>query len=141
MSARRLGWIALGLAATGYAATGRERSLAVYPAQRMPLMFDHAKHLAAGADCLTCHDSARKSDRASDLLLPKGSGDEHPDCDPCHDIAKAKTQKLGPKEPPSRCMDCHVGFDETAQKEPTRVDFPAPNVVFPHRLHVQKKIK
>lgn len=132
-----VGW----LASAAFAATGRERAVAIYPPQRMPLAFDHAKHLAAGADCVTCHDSARKSTQAADLLLPRGSADEHPDCDPCHDIQKAKTKPLGSDEPPSRCIDCHLGFDETVQREPPRIEFPSPNILFPHKVHVDAKVK
>jgi hypothetical protein len=115
------------------AASGRERSLGVYPAQRIPLTFSHRLHLDAGAECLTCHDPARKSVQSSDLFLPK-----HPECEACHDIDKAKAgQKV---DPPAACNTCHPGFDPTAHKEPARVEFAAPNLIFPHKVHVDRKV-
>ncbi len=126
------------------AATGRERSLAVYPPQIIPIKFDvkgHATHLKEGADCLTCHDTARKSVKAADNLLPGHSapGKHHADCESCHDIEKAAQGKK--VDPPSACADCHVGFDETVRKEPPKVVFPQPNLIFDHKVHVDKKIR
>ena len=78
--------VALVLSAiSAWGASGRERSLAVYPAQRVPLSFNHRLHLEAGAECVTCHDAARKSTQSADLSLPK-----HPECETCHDIEKAR---------------------------------------------------
>jgi hypothetical protein len=121
------------LASPANAVSGRERSLAVYPPQRMPIIFSHALHLEAGADCASCHDPARKSAKSSDLNLPK-----HPECETCHDIeAAAKGKKV---DPPSACNTCHLGFDHTAQKEPARVVIPPPNLAFNHKVHVDKKV-
>src|SRR5687767_1153308 len=92
--------LAGGLAA---AESGRERHLAIYPPQKLPVRFDHGQHLKAGADCTTCHDPARKSTRSSDRNLPK-----HPECEDCHDIAAAAEGK--PVDPPSACNTCHPGF-------------------------------
>lgn len=121
-------------AGVALAATGRERSTAVYPPQVMPLRFNHAQHLEDGADCVTCHDPVRKSAEASDLSLPK-----HPECEPCHDIEAAQAGKK--VDPPSACEVCHVGFDHTVQRDVPRVVFPAPNVVFNHQVHVEKKVE
>jgi hypothetical protein len=121
-------------AGAALAASGYERSIAVYPPQRMPLRFDHGMHLKAGADCTSCHDAARKSPRAADLNLPR-----HPECEVCHDIQAARAgQETTPK---STCATCHPGFDETVHKVPARVDFPAPNLIFDHAKHVQKKVE
>src|SRR5262245_59087159 len=109
----------LGAAGIAWAASGRERSLAIYPAQRVPLTFDHSLHLAAGADCATCHEKARKSGSAADRNLPK-----HPECESCHDIADASAGKV--VDPKSACRDCHPGFDRTVQRDPMPAEFPAP---------------
>lgn len=115
------------------AASGRERSLAVFPAQNMPLRFDHGVHLKGGADCTTCHDSARKSTQAADRNLPK-----HPECEECHDIKGAARGKK--VDPPATCGYCHPGFDPSVRREPARVEFPAPNLKFNHKVHVDKRI-
>src|SRR4051812_8872335 len=124
---------ALVSSAPAHAASGRERSLAVFPAQKMPLNFSHTLHLTAGADCTSCHDSARKSQKSSDLNLPA-----HPECETCHDIeAAAKGKKV---DPASSCNTCHLGFDQTVHKEPTHPVVQTPNLNFNHRVHVDKKV-
>jgi hypothetical protein len=131
-----LGVFALSLAAAGvaWAATARERSLAVYPAQNIPLRFDHALHLEAGADCASCHDSVRKSESPKDRNLPG-----HEECETCHDIAAA--QKGEKTDPPASCATCHPGFDATVRKEPAKLDLPHGNLHFSHKLHVDKKVE
>lgn len=132
----------MAFAGIALAATGRERSLAVYPAQTMPLKFDHALHLEAGAECETCHDSARKSEKGKDNNLPGHAGDPHEQCTDCHDIEAAEQgKKLKKDDPPASCETCHVGFDHTAQKTPPKVDFPAPNLIFNHKVHIDRKIE
>ena len=116
------------------AASGRERSLAVYPAQNIPLRFSHSVHLEGGADCTTCHDAARKSTLAADRNLPK-----HPECEQCHDIkAAARGKKV---DPPATCGYCHPGFDPAVRREPAPVDFPSPNLKFNHKVHVDRRIE
>jgi hypothetical protein len=132
---------ALFVAATAAADSGRLRSPAIYPPQVLPLTFDHAAHLKAGADCTTCHDAARKSTQASDLLLPAGSAGSHPDCEPCHDIDAASRGEAKADDPPSRCGTCHTGFDETVMKAPAPVRFPNPHILFSHKAHVDEKIQ
>ncbi|HLL02966.1 MAG TPA: cytochrome c3 family protein [Myxococcaceae bacterium] len=133
---KALGLFALSLAVAGvaWAATGRERSLAVYPAQSIPLRFDHAQHLEAGADCATCHDSTRKSESTRDRNLPG-----HEECETCHDIAAA--QKGETTDPPASCGVCHPGFDVTVRKEPAKVELPPANLLFSHKLHLDKKVE
>ena len=90
-----LGLIVLSLvvgAGLAWAATARERSLAIYPAQRIPLLFNHQQHLEAGAECVTCHDGARSSANVTDRNLPG-----HEECGTCHDIEAAqKGRQDGP---------------------------------------------
>src|SRR5690349_9266435 len=108
-----LGIIALSLAAAGvaWAASGRERSLAIFPAQNIPLRFDHALHLDSGADCATCHESVSKSESAKDRNLPG-----HEECETCHDLEAAQQGKK--TDPPASCNTCHPGFDASVRKEP-----------------------
>ncbi len=116
------------------AATGRERSLAIYPPQRIPLAFDHGQHIEAGADCASCHDPARKSVKSSDRILPA-----HPECESCHEIEEAKQGKK--VDPPSSCETCHLGYDKTVHKAVAKLEFPAPNLIFNHKVHVDRKIE
>jgi len=123
-------FLAAGLA---FAASGMERHLAIYPQQKLSLSFNHQKHLEAGAGCATCHDPARKSERASDRLLPK-----HPECEDCHDIKGAEAGKK--VDPPSACIACHPGFEASVRRAPDRVEAPTPNLRFNHKVHVEKKV-
>src|SRR4051812_40041149 len=97
----------MAFAGIALAATGRERSLAVYPAQVMPIRFDHQKHIENGSECVTCHDAARKSVKASDLNLPGHTADAklselkyakkfdawHAECSDCHEVDLKKPGK------------------------------------------------
>lgn len=129
---KRLTWATLGVvvfAGLAFAATGRERSLAVYPAQVIPLEFSHHLHLEAGVDCTGCHFPANKSTAVTDRLLPA-----HPECEECHDIEAAK--KGEKVDPPASCETCHPNFDSSVQKEPAKVVFPQANLIFNHAVHV-----
>ncbi|MGA9520551.1 MAG: cytochrome c3 family protein [Myxococcaceae bacterium] len=117
-------------AGIAWAASGRERSLAVYPAQVIPLEFDHDLHIKAGADCTACHFDATKSNESRDRILPA-----HPECEECHDISAA--EKGEKTDPAASCEVCHVGFDKTVRKEPAAVVFLAPNLRFPHGVHTK----
>ncbi len=130
-----LGLIAVSLVVGGglaWAATARERSLAIYPAQRIPLRFDHQQHLEAGAECVTCHDSARKSATVGDRNLPG-----HEECESCHDLTAAS--KGAKTDPPSACNTCHPGFDVSVRLAPAKLDMPTANLRFNHQVHVEKK--
>ncbi|HYV46584.1 MAG TPA: cytochrome c3 family protein [Myxococcaceae bacterium] len=111
------------LLALAAASSSGERSPVIFPQQSIAVRFDHAQHLSGGADCLTCHDKARKSTRASDWNLPG-----HPECEQCHDLKKDK------------CSTCHPGFDQTARAAPPRIAFPTANLVFDHQVHVKNKV-
>ncbi len=130
-----LGLLVLSFVAAGitWAATGRERSLAVYPAQHIPLRFDHKQHLAAGAECVTCHDAARASGSVKDRNLPG-----HEECETCHDIEAA--QKGEKTDPAASCGTCHPGFDPTVRLAPAKVDVPHANLLFSHKVHTDKKV-
>jgi hypothetical protein len=121
------------------AATGRDRSEAIYPTQHIPLKFSHQVHLEEGADCTACHDPARKSVKATDVLTPKGSATEHAECDSCHDIEAAKQGKA--VDPPSKCETCHIGYDKAQGDKVPVTSFPSANLVFNHKVHFDRKIE
>src|SRR5215469_4625408 len=116
------------------AASGRERSLAIFPAQVIPIRFNHPVHLEAVAYYTTCHDSARKSTKAAERNLPK-----HPECEQCHDIKAA--QRGRKVDPPATCEYCHPGFDPSVHRAPPPFEFPTPNLKFNHKVHVDRKVE
>lgn len=133
------------------AATGRERHEAIYPAQFIPLRFDHGVHLKEGAECETCHDDARKSVLAEDLLVPNSKLKKlgaHDACDTCHDIKEAAEGKE--VDPKSACDDCHLVPKKKKKKdapvrqitneEIPRAVWPTANLLFNHKVHVDRKI-
>ena len=108
-----------------FAAVG---SSVIYPTQRLPLTFSHARHLALpDIGCMTCHASAATSVRASDVLIPTEAA-----CTGCHAIDRAQPEKVA--TPPARCDACHAGA-------PTeRVSIPTPNLLFNHKIHADRQI-
>jgi hypothetical protein len=85
-------------------------SAIIYPAQELPVSFDHTQHLQRGAACVDCHTTAESSTRSSDDLIPK----------------------------PAACDACHHDRDVTSQL--ARVVVPAPNLKFNHQLHTRQEI-
>lgn len=126
-------------AGIAWAATGRERHEAVYPAQRIPIEFSHKTHLADGAPCESCHEPATTSVLATDVLVPKVAVDKnkkippHDTCDSCHDIEAAAAGKE--VDPPAACDDCHLDYEKT--KTIAKTSFPSANLVFNHQVHVK----
>jgi hypothetical protein len=141
-------WIALLLVSSpiAFAATGRDRSDAVYPQQHIPLKFSHQQHFEEGAACTACHDPARTSVKASDVLLPRAVIEDgkitHPDCESCHDIDTAcpdgDCSKGKPVDPKSTCDVCHIGWEQAAPKRVEKPSFPAANLVFNHQNHIDR---
>jgi hypothetical protein len=122
------------LPAAVVAAAGSDahRSPAIYPQQQIPLRFDHQQHLDLDMKCIACHevDSSRK---AGDRNIPPQAT-----CESCHDIeAAAKGEET---DPPSACAVCHPGFDASAMKRPPVVVMPANNLVFDHKLHLDRGV-
>src|SRR5437660_11798611 len=72
----------------------------VYPLQRMPLVFSHAKHLARGTTCAQCHPAATTSRSAVDNLIPTET-----ECRACHAIERDKPAKVA--TPVAACAGCH----------------------------------
>ena len=113
----------------------------IYPAETIPLKFDHAQHARLGATCEGCHQSASTSTSAADNLIPREAA-----CRSCHKIDRAQPDKAVPKGvAPARCDACHAdtsgnlwmpggaGGDRPA--DPPRVTLARPNLKFNHQLH------
>jgi len=153
------------------AATGTTTpSPLIYPAETIPIAFDHAQHARLGATCEGCHVSAQTSTAAADNLIPREAA-----CRSCHKIdrdlpAKAVAHGQGA----ARCDACHVdasgkgwmpvemgtlGGSPTppakgpagqspsvptraagAAAEPPRVVLARPNLKFNHKLHAARGI-
>jgi hypothetical protein len=103
-----------------------EWSPIVYPLQRLPLVFSHAKHLARGATCAQCHPDAATSRSAVDNLIPTEAA-----CRACHAIERDKPTKQA--SPVAACAGCHVGYapDRTIE----RVYLTPPPLKFDHSAH------
>ena len=116
----------------------------IYPAETIPLKFDHAQHARLGATCEGCHLSAQTSTSAADNLMPREAA-----CRGCHKIDRAQPDKAVPKGvAAARCDACHAdasgnlwmpggadtpGGDRPA--DPPRVVLARPNLKFNHQLH------
>jgi len=107
-----------------------EPSPVIYPEQRLPLKFSHARHLKAGATCVGCHVQAVTSVSSHDNLLPPESA-----CLPCHAVDRQQPQKQA-KGPKAACSACHIG--DPADRPATLI--PPPFLKFNHRLHAEAKI-
>ena len=115
-------------------------SLAVYPAQDIPLAFSHARHLRRGATCLTCHPAAATATTVAERLLP--SEDQ---CRACHAIDRSRPQaRLLDTGPPTACRACHLGLPSEAAPglipDVPRVQVPPPQLKFNHRMHADQRI-
>ena len=100
----------------------------VYPLQRLPLIFSHAKHLARGTTCAACHAAAATSQSAVDNLIPTEAA-----CRACHAIDRADPAKVA--TPVTACVGCHPGW--RADVPVDRVFLVPPPLKFPHDQHKQ----
>jgi hypothetical protein len=103
------------------------RGSAVYPAQDIPLRFNHGLHLAKGMACTQCHTQIEQSRKASDLNIPTGAV-----CDRCHG-----PQHPRPIEEPARCEMCHTSVDD-ANRVTAGLRMPKPLLHFNHALHLER---
>jgi hypothetical protein len=103
-------------------------SRVIYPPQRLPLTFSHARHLARGMACTDCHADALTSTTAKDLLLPGEAT-----CARCHPIDRAQPARVVADRPPAACIACHPGWKPDAPIE--RIHLPAPSLIFNHAAH------
>lgn len=114
----------------GGAGRGEAWSPIVYPAQRMPLIFSHGKHLARGATCAACHPAAATSRSAVDNLIPTEA-----ECRACHPIDRADPERAIAGAPPAQCRACHAGWAPGAPVEPVHVT--PPPLKFSHAAHAR----
>jgi hypothetical protein len=115
----------------------------IYPAETVPIAFDHAQHARLGATCDGCHQSALTSTSAADNLIPREAA-----CRACHKIDRDQPAKAVPRGlGAARCDACHVDGagsrwmpGANAPAEPPRVVLARPNLKFNHKLHAARGI-
>ncbi|MGN6111327.1 MAG: cytochrome c3 family protein [Kofleriaceae bacterium] len=107
---------------------GEAWSPIVYPEQRLPLIFSHARHLQRGATCAMCHPAVASSRSAVDNLLPTEA-----QCRACHPIDRGEPERVVAGAPPARCAACHAGYVAGGQVE--RVYLTPPPLKFAHAAH------
>ncbi|HEX5058507.1 MAG TPA: cytochrome c3 family protein [Kofleriaceae bacterium] len=100
----------------------------VYPPQRLPLIFSHAKHAARGTTCVQCHPAAPTSRSTLDNLIPTEAV-----CRGCHAIDRNDPQKAA--TPVAACTGCHPGFTPGQPVERIYV-MPSP-LKFDHSAHAK----
>jgi hypothetical protein len=100
----------------------------VYPLQRLPLTFSHARHLARGTACAACHPAAATSRSAVDNLIPTELA-----CRACHAIDRAQPELVVAGAPPVACKACHPGYAPGAPV--ARIDVTTPPLKFDHAAH------
>ena len=99
----------------GHVTKGDDRNLAVMPAQRIELRFDHSIHLGvAGLECLDCHERVKISDSTKDFNVPARTL-----CLDCHDDAEVTAR-----------------WNEKGRGADSAIDFPAAHLQFSHAKHV-----
>lgn len=114
---------------------GEPVSGVIFPAQDIPLRFDHAAHLARDIECDFCHENAEDSRSSLDNLIPTEET-----CANCHAIERDKPDKQVKKgRAPAHCAACHVGFDPAARTV-ARVRIPTPNIKFDHSKHIARGV-
>jgi Cytochrome c7 and related cytochrome c len=107
----------------------------IFPGQRIPLRFSHVLHLRlpGAPGCADCHAGALRSTSSLDNLIPTEQA-----CRACHAIDRSQPEKaVAAGAPPARCDACHVGYQPGARLV-DRVSIPAPNLKFPHRVHMER---
>jgi hypothetical protein len=102
----------------------------VYPVQRLPLIFSHAKHAKRGVPCATCHPQAAPSRSAVDNLLPT-----EVECRACHPIDRAQPDRVVAGAPTAKCADCHPGW--APNKPVERVYIETAQIKFDHSAHAK----
>ena len=130
-------------AALAAASSTRAPSPLIYPAETVPIAFDHAQHARLGATCEGCHQLALTSISAADNLIPREAA-----CRTCHKIDRDQPAKAVPQgQGAARCDACHVDAAGTrwmpgpnATAEPPRALLARPNLKFNHKLHASRGI-
>jgi hypothetical protein len=103
----------------------------IFPEQRLPLVFSHAKHLAKKIECDFCHDKAPRSRHSSDDLIPTEEV-----CATCHPIDREHPERVARSA--TACSAYHARVTPPATVDP--VVMPAPNLKFDHAAHAGRGI-
>ncbi len=107
----------------------------IFPAQRLGLRFDHARHVALGATCATCHDKAKTSRSSADSLLPAGTR-----CDGCHGTNPRTQTVTAGTESIGACATCHLGYRPEDGQLVLRTSLPRPHLRFDHAVHAERGV-
>jgi hypothetical protein len=99
----------------------------IFPAQQLPLRFNHQKHLQKGIACDFCHEKAPTSKDSADDLIPNEDV-----CSTCHPIDREHPEHVSKSA--TACAFCHPsGTDK-------RIVIPPPHLKFNHEVHVSKRV-
>jgi hypothetical protein len=115
----------------GTAAARPLPSEVIFPPQRIPLTFSHARHVKKDIGCDFCHEKAPGSRRSEDRLIPTEEV-----CSTCHPIDRAHPERVGKSA--MACSACHPGFGPGRDVE--LVVIPTPNVRFDHKAHLDRGV-
>ncbi len=99
----------------------------IFPAQELPLRFNHSKHLAKNIECDFCHEKAPGSKQSADSLIPSEEV-----CSTCHPVDREHPERVAKSA--TACAFCHPSGSDK------RVVIPRPNIRFNHSVHVQKGV-
>ncbi|MCA9553165.1 MAG: cytochrome c3 family protein [Myxococcales bacterium] len=115
----------------------------VYPRQTIPVYFNHDYHVrkpdeakgitGEGLDCQFCHENVGDSETSADRDIPG-----HGSCDTCHD------EWIGDEDEPAptkECARCHKDLAAGTTTTAARLSVPTPNLIFPHKRHVEAEVK
>ncbi len=110
----------------------------IFPPQKMPLKFSHARHLKHQIECDFCHEQAPSSRTGSDDLIPKEEV-----CATCHQI-----DHEGKNPKAMSCASCHILGEGAIANSPVPtseppvapVEMPPPNLHFDHQAHVERQV-
>jgi len=122
-------WRGVAAARDGRGSMTTPPSPVIYPAQRLPLTFSHARHARLDqVTCATCHRDTATSRSAVDNLMPTEAV-----CAGCHPIDRSQPERVVAGQPPARCDACHPGWRPGLPF--ARVHVPPPNLKFGHASH------
>lgn len=107
----------------------------IFPPQTLGLRFDHARHMALGATCTTCHERARTSRVSADSLLPNGTR-----CDGCHGTNHRATPVAAAGDALGACPTCHRGYRAGDGQRVLPTSVPPPHLRFDHAAHTTRGI-
>lgn len=110
----------------------------IFPPQQITIRFNHKKHVQEEKqDCKVCHAGAYTSLDANDAMLPKPAV-----CDGCHDVDHSDLKNVtAGTDPNGQCTFCHLGESAGAGGKVAAFVMPRPNLIFPHKKHLDRNVK